>query len=42
MTPEEYDKLTPEEREVKDKEDRAREAKEQGGLSNSSLSPPIS
>lgn len=27
-----YDKLTPEEREVRDKEDRAREQKEQAGV----------
>ena len=32
MTPENYDKLTPEERELKDKEDRAREEKEQAGI----------
>jgi hypothetical protein len=31
MTPEDYDKLTPEERELKDKENRAREAQEQAG-----------
>jgi len=31
MTPEEYDKLSPEEREIKDKEDRAREQREQAG-----------
>ena len=32
MTPEEYDKLSPEEREIKDKEDRAREKREQAGI----------
>ena len=32
---EEYDKLTPEQREVRDKEDRAREAREQAGQSGS-------
>ena len=32
MTPEEYDKLSPEERDIKDKADRAREQQEQGGI----------
>lgn len=32
MTPEEYDKLSPEEREIKDREDRAREQREQAGI----------
>jgi len=32
MTPEEYDKLSPEERDIKDKEDRARERREQAGI----------
>ena len=32
MTPEEYDKLSPEERDIKDKEDRAREKREQAGI----------
>jgi hypothetical protein len=34
MTPEEYDKLSPEERDLKDKEDRAREKREQAGIDN--------
>ena len=52
MTPEEYDKLSPEERDIKDKEDRAREQQEQAGihdriycsdyrLSPTSTSPPL-
>ncbi|EEB88229.1 hypothetical protein MPER_14057, partial [Moniliophthora perniciosa FA553] len=32
MTPEEYDKLSPEERQAKDAEDRSREAAEQAAL----------
>lgn len=32
MTPEEYDKLSPEERDIKDKENRARERQEQAGI----------
>lgn len=32
MTPEDYDKLSPEERDLKDKEDRAREEQEQAGI----------
>ena len=32
MTPGEYDKLSPEERDLKDKEDRAREQREQAGI----------
>ena len=32
MTPEDYDKLSPEERDIKDKEDRARERQEQAGI----------
>ena len=32
MTPEEYDKLSPEEREIQDKKDRAREREEQAGI----------
>ena len=32
MDPEEYDKLSKEEREAKDKESRAREAREQAGV----------
>jgi len=32
MTPEEYDKLSPEERDIKDREDRAREKREQAGI----------
>ena len=32
MTPEEYDKLSPEERDLKDKEDKAREQREQAGI----------
>jgi len=32
MTPEEYDKLSPEERDIKDREDRAREQREQAGI----------
>ena len=52
MTPEDYDKLTPEERELKDKENRAREAQEQAGThdfvccndidsATLSISPPL-
>ena len=52
MSPDEYDKLSPEEREIKDKEDRAREQREQAGihdriyrydyrLSRASTSPPL-
>jgi len=32
MTPEEYDKLSPEERDIKDRENRARERQEQAGI----------
>ena len=32
MTPEEYDKLSPEERDIKDREDRAREQRQQAGI----------
>ena len=32
MAPDEYDKLSPEEREIKDKENRAREQREQAGI----------
>ena len=32
MTPEDYDKLSPEERDAKDKKDRAREQEEQAGI----------
>ena len=52
MTPDDYDKLSPEEREAKDKNDREREHQEQGGahdhiyccdyrLSRTSTSPPL-
>jgi len=52
MTPDDYDKLSPEEREAKDKSDRAREQEEQGGtrdhiyccdyqLSRTLTSPPL-
>ena len=34
MTPDEYDKLSPEERDIKDKKDRAREREEQTGIFN--------